>query len=408
MITDQWRKLGQAITKNADKLEQIYYHLEDELDLEQINPGWEFLVEHGLVVGNLHSGYSASSLLLQIGDTLALAKQQQIQAPDLSEWVENNKRLIKRYHTAKSESDEVGLLSARRDIHTNVLVMQNTLEAEVRQLEYFVDNKFGHVSSLKAKQQENEYCIERASRSVIKLTLINDAEINRLCGDDFELMKIFHRRLLPSVKENRDRLLATIPRLKSILWEYRRTNQHTKLVQVMHNYLQVGRSISDELLSAQALEASPFNSVDILPLESFVDMANSAINTDLIDIVKSMRDKKYDIPIDDSTENPDEGLVNREGSKIEELPEPLLRPYLNGFIKAVKQRPQSARKFWLLQSDQVVPVGIWIWWLHMVLQQSSDSRLSVRLQCEPSSSYSANSVIGDLIVSFQARKNEHI
>lgn len=401
MITDQWKKLGRAITKNADELEQIYYHLEDELDLEQINSGWEFLVEHGLVFGNIHSGYSASSLLLQIGDILALAKQQQIQAPDLSEWVENNKRLIKRYHIAKSESDEVGLLSAKREIHTNVLVMQNTLEAEVRQLEYFVDNKFGHVSSLKAKQQENEYCIERASRSVKKLTLINDAEINRLCGDDFELMKIFHRRLLPSVKENRDRLLATIPRLKSILWEYRRTNQRTKLVQVMHNYLQVGRSISDELLSSQSLEVSPFNSVVALPLESSVDMADSAINTDLIDIVKSMRDKKYDIPDEESTEPNDGGLVDREDSKIEELPEPLLRPYLNEFIKAVKQNPQSARKFWLSESDQVVPVGIWIWWLHMVLQQSNDSRLSVRPQFEPASSFSANSIIGDLIVGYR-------
>ena len=144
MITEQWKKLGQAITKNTDELEQIYYHVEDELDLQQINPGWEFLVEHGLVFGNPHSGYSASSLLLQLGDILALAKQQQVQAPDIREWQENIKRLIRRYHLAKNENDEVGLLSARREIHTNVLVMQNTLDAEVRQLEYFVDNKFGH------------------------------------------------------------------------------------------------------------------------------------------------------------------------------------------------------------------------------------------------------------------------
>lgn len=403
MITEQWKKLGQAITKNADELEQIYYHLEDELDLQQINSGWEFLVEHGLVFGNPHSGYSASSLLLQLGDILALAKQQQVQAPDISEWQENIKRLIKRYHLAKNESDEVSLLSARREINTNVLMMQNALDAEVRQLEYFVDNKFGHVSSLKAKQQENEYCIERAGRSVKKLTLINDAEIDRLCGDDFELMKLFHRKLLPSVKENRDRLLATIPRLKSILWEYRRTNQRTHLVQIMHNYLQMGRSISDEFLSTQTLGASPFNSVFELPIDSSVDMENSAINSDLIDIVKSMRDKKYDSPIGESFELPNGGLVDREDNKMQELPEPMLRPYLTEFIRAVKGSPQSARKFWLSQYEEVVPVGIWIWWLHMVLQQSRDSRLSVVPQFEPASDFSANSVVGDLIVSYQVR-----
>ena len=403
MITEQWKKLGQAITKNTDELEQIYYHVEDELDLQQINPGWEFLVEHGLVFGNPHSGYSASSLLLQLGDILALAKQQQVQAPDIREWQENIKRLIRRYHLAKNENDEVGLLSARREIHTNVLVMQNTLDAEVRQLEYFVDNKFGHVSSLKAKQQENEYCIERANRSAKKLTLINDAEINRLCGDDFELMKVFHRKLLPSVKENRERLLATIPRLKNILWEYRRTNQRTQLVQIMHNYLQMGRSISDELLSTQTLEISPFNSVFELPIESSVDMENSSINSDLIDIVKSMRQKKYDTPIEESIELPDGGLVDREGNKMQELPEPLLRPYLTEFILAVKGSPQSARKFWSSQYEDVVPVGIWIWWLHMVLQQSRDSRLSVVPQFELASDFSANSVVGDLIVNYQVR-----
>ncbi len=408
MIIDHWRKLGKALDKNADEIDQLYQSLENELELENTSSSWQFLVEHGLILGNLHTGYSPSTLLLQLGDILSLAKNRQTQAPDVSEWLENLRRLVKRYHLAKDENDETDQLNIKRDIYSNVLFMQTTLEGEISQLEYFIDNKFGHVNSLKAKQQENEYCIERASRSAEKLIIINETEISLLCGNDRELMQIFLRKLLPSVKDCRDRLLATLPRLKSILWEYKRIDQRTHLVQVMHNYLQNGGSLSDNTMPEKQMTYSPFNVVKSLSIDSFADVLNRGQRNELIDIVKSMRLNKYEEVFRDQEKPLANSKVETGKTKKVEMPEPLLKPFLLLFIKSLKDNKQSARKFWENQESDIVPTGIWVWWLHLQLQQTKNSSIVLSPCKEPFSHLSANRIVTDLVVDLVDRKNGHL
>lgn len=408
LIIDHWHKLGKALDKNADEIDQLYHSLETTLELEKISSSWQFLVEHGFILGNLHSGYSPSSLLLQLGDILSLAANRQTQAPDVSEWLENMRRLIKRYQLAKSENDETDQINIKREMYSNVLFMQTTLEGEVSQLEYYIDNKFGHVNSLKAKQQENEYCIERASRSAEKLTIINETEISLLCGNDGELLQIFLHKLLPTVKNCRDRLLATIPRLKKILWEYRRIDQRTHLVQVMHNYLQNGRSFSADTLSDKQMLISPFNKVKPLSISGFADVQDASQRSNLITIVKSMRPNKYAEHIADKEEPIENSLIQKADHQKIELPPPLLQPYLIQFIQAVKKEKQSARSFWQQQkSNHVVPTGIWLWWLHLQLQQAKNPKLFLSPCFAVTPEISANRVITDIIVDLVDRKNEH-
>lgn len=404
MIVDHWHKLGKALDNNADEIDQLYHSLENELELENITSGWQFLVEHGFVLGNLHAGYSPSSLLLQLGDILSLAKNRQTQAPDISEWLENIRRLIKRFHLAKSENDETDQITVKREIFSNVLLMQTMLESEVSQLEYFIDNKFGHVNSLKAKQQENQYCIERASRSADKLAHINESEISLLCGNDAELLQIFLHKLLPSVKNCRDRLLATIPRLKSILWEYRRINERTRLVQVMHNYLQNGRGFSIENLPDKQMGASPFNKVGLLPFVSFADTQSKKHRSDLIEIVKSMRLNKYAKNETDEDKPVENTRIEKSENKKADIPEPLLKPYLLLFIEAVKKEKQSAREFWQKQQTDIVPTGVWIWWLHLQVQQAKNAKLIIYPCSKATSELSANRIITDITVDLANRR----
>jgi hypothetical protein len=401
----RWQQLGKAFDKNADKIDQCYQSPETELDLEKISPSWQFLIEHGFVLGNLHTGYSASSLLLQLGDILSLANNQQTQAPDVSEWLENLRRLIKRYHLAKSENNEMDQVTIKREIYSNILFMQTTLDGEVSQLEYFIDNKFGHVNSIKAKQEENQYCIDRASRSADKLTIINESEISLLCGNDMELLHIFLRKLLPSVKQCRDRLLAAIPRLKNILWEYRRIDQQTHLVQVLHNYCQNGTGFSADTLSDRQMIDSPFNHVSALTIVSFADVLDRKQRHDLITIVKHMRLNSYTrTDEEDNLTEDKETHVSKDENQRADIPEPLLKPYLVLFIKALKENQQSARKFWVQQNVEIVPTGVWVWWLHLQLQLLKNTKLKISPCIEPTTTISANCMITDILVDLTGRE----
>ncbi len=396
MSAKRWQVLGRAFEKNAEALDCLYHSLDSELELDQVTASWQFLVEHGLVVGNAALGYTPSPSLLQLGDILSLVENRQTQVPDIAEWLKNLERLVQRYHIAKSEQNETDQMLAKREIHTNILYMQSHLDGEISQIEYYLDNKFGHVNSLKAKRQENEYCIQRASRYAEKLTIINVPEINRLCGNDAELMGFFYRKLFPAVRNCRERLLAAIPRLKHILWEYRRTNQRTRLVRAMNNYLQAGRGFSGEGLTEQHLKETPFNLIVAKPMVSYADVLIEKNRQDFINIVECMRSSKYESVLHEEVE--ENSLIERDEIKSTEIPAPVLEPFLIAFIKSLKEGEQSARKFWLAQNSEIVSPGIWVWWLHQELRKLNRTEMVITPVEEVMPAYSANHIVIDLLV----------
>ena len=402
MSTKRWQELGRAFEKNAEELDRLYHSLDSELELDQVSASWQFLVEHGLVVGNPSLGYTPSPSLLQLGDTLSLVENRQTQVPDIAEWLKNLEYLIQRYHIAKSEQDETDYILTKREIHTSILYMQSHLDGEISQIEYYLDNKFGHVNSLKAKQKENEYCIQRASRYSEKLTIITVPEINRLCGNDAELMGFFYRKLFPSVRNCRERLLAAIPRLKHILWEYRRTNQRTRLVRAMNNYLQAGRGFSGDGLTEQHLKETPFNVIAAEPMAGHADVLIEKDRQDLIKIVESMRSSKYETVLHEEAE--ESVLIERDEIREAEIPAPVLEPFLIAFIKSLKEGEQSARKFWSTQKSEIVSPGIWIWWLHQELRKLNRTEMVVTPIKEIVPVYSANHIVTDLLVRHDGEK----
>ncbi|MCO6414066.1 MAG: hypothetical protein J5I92_15110 [Thiogranum sp.] len=405
MIEAQWRKLGKALEQNAEALSQLYTVLDEEVLLEKTGTSWGYLVEHGLVHGNPTVGYSPSPLLLKLGDVLALVKNRQAQAPDIAEWMEDARRLVDRYHEAKTGNDEAGFDSVRRELYSTVLTLQSTLIEESNQLEYYLDNQFGHVNSLRAKRRENEYCTQRARRYVDKLTLLNAAELGHLCGNEPELARLFFRKLLPNVQACRSRMLAAIPRLEKMLWAYRRTDTRTRLVRAMSNYFQAGRRLETDALSDTELREGPFNVVASETLCTEADVWDADNRAALIAVVESLpppKDVGEELP-----EPPERGprTVDVAAAEQAALPVSELQPLLLKFTEQVKTGESSARAFWQAQGLAEVPSGVWLCWLHHELLKANAALRTVRLDivavADAAPGFVGNQTITDLNVSFR-------
>ena len=404
-LENRWKQLGRAIEQNSEVLDHLYHSIEESIFLENPPSRFSFLVEHGLVMGNSGQGYTPTLLLLQLGEVLAQARNRQVLAPDIDEWLHDLRRLVNRYHEASGDQSGV-----RREIYTSVLSLMYALRGEVETLEHFIDSKFGFAASIKAKQAENEHVLARTSRYINKLTAIGVQELSALAHEDHDLLVLFLRRLMPEVNQCRSRMMAALPRLEQMLWSYRKHNRITRMVRASAAHLsRVGvlgtRDVPDDVLAG-----SVFTLVATLPLSGAADIPGATTlqqEQSLIGIVKKMSARKAFEAIPE-TEVPS-GEINLEAPDVEEVPVPRLTAHVKALCKAALHGPVSVRAFWESDGDGCVPPGVWLWWAHQELMRLAPGNDQVQVILEEEivkgPAFSANESIEDVTVHLQRRSH---
>jgi hypothetical protein len=77
-------------------------------------------------------------------------------------------------------------------------------------------------------------------------------------------------------------------------------------------------------------------------------------------------------------------------------------PHLAPFIELILKGRQSAKDYWLKQGDALIPVGVWLLWMHAKLR--TNNKLTIELVATEPKGFEGNVVIEDFVTSL---RNEH-
>eukprot|EP00487_Bulimina_marginata_P003421 TRINITY_DN1825_c0_g1_i2.p1 TRINITY_DN1825_c0_g1~~TRINITY_DN1825_c0_g1_i2.p1 ORF type:complete len:131 (+),score=10.06 TRINITY_DN1825_c0_g1_i2:105-497(+) len=78
--------------------------------------------------------------------------------------------------------------------------------------------------------------INRLDRLTKKLLVLDLQTLNDLAGSNPELRKILSVKLFRSIDDCREAILASIPRLKHLLWEFEKQSKDSKRVWAFYNH----------------------------------------------------------------------------------------------------------------------------------------------------------------------------
>ena len=235
-LVDKFASLGKAISSNAELLSELVAQGGEELYFEKTSISFNTLTSIDVVLGNPADGYSASSLLIQLSHALSRSDVNKRLAPDVDEWLNLVEHRIAQYHSAISNSNEDNRVSRLHDIRELVFQMREGLLNEVRSMQIALNTKFGHCETIQDKYSENKYLIDYLSRLTDKLAVLDLKKLNSIVGQNPDLRRLLSRRLHETIKECRDDIISSIPRLQHLMWQFEKKNKQANQVWALYNY----------------------------------------------------------------------------------------------------------------------------------------------------------------------------
>lgn len=405
-LRDEIVSLGKGIASHADELADLFENFET-FDVDQSrSTHWAFLVNHGLIVGNADNGFTAHPALFDVIAKLSSGVNRATQAPDIEDWLANLRHLCEGYHDALSSGDDSAVHVRRRQIRYEVHHLIMMLGAEISDLEYFVDTQFGHVSTLKAKRQENQFLIERTDRLTKKLTSITRVELRNFAKGSPELVQLLTGHLLDGLGRRINAAKALNKRLQVMLWKYRRSDQTAKLVRSFEKHCSIHGGVSVDVLSDEELIDSIFNRVAPMPLTGAPNVGDLDVVERYIEIANSIprREERESRPSSESDEPT--SLVVESPDEVE-VPQATMEPEYRRFMRQALDHRVSARDYWDRQDRLSHRPSVWMAWLYRRIRDDQKRTRSVRIDMDlvtdPVVSMQGTEVVRDLRVSLKPR-----
>lgn len=366
---------------------------------------WQVLTNLRLLHGNEVDGYRLSNTLRNLFDTIANAERRRLKTQNIEEWLTEIRHLIGSYRTANSRGSLEDASHWFQMVRDMVYELVDNLTLDCALLDFKVESQYGYVSTLEEKARENRFFHDRTGRLLDALTALSERELKALSDLDLDLRKLFLEELLPALQRCLEVLGDLLPRMRSLLWRFRVTDDQTRLVRGFAEHYRKNGCLDVPALEESTLNQSPLNFVAPLVLKAHPDPVTATSRGELSDIAEKLRPPQSftDVIIE---EEDTAGLVIEfsETETIELAVDPLEPIAAEYLIKALQDETVglSASAFWEHTSTDDIPERIWLLWLFNQLNKSLLGDELMQLinwtPVELEEGLSGNKVISDLIV----------
>lgn len=347
-LAEKFSQLGKALTQNAEAVARLTeLNGEEENDLGELSRLFNTLTSYNIVHGNEVEGFSASSVLVELSYLLNKQEANRRLSPDVNEWLAQLQLKIAQLNQAKESKNTRTYGQHLTDIRGMVFLMRDGIGSEVRSIEIALHTKFGHVESIADKQAENKYLINRLDRLTKKLSVLDLQTLHDLAGSNPELRKILSIKLFRSIDDCREAILASIPRLKHLLWEFEKQSKDSKRVWAFYNHFRTHSQgfkyePSSEELTELVLPCHKEKNIN----ELAVDVGNQGHLTCHINLVGSLKPRpelSFEHSLDSKGPSTFEGEANAE-DRIEYSDR--METHLIEMLRLSKTKPVSCRDYW--------------------------------------------------------------
>jgi hypothetical protein len=402
VLAEKWRELGRAIEQSADNLEALCSgNMEDEMFFEHFSSKLDFLERYDFIVGNQASGYMPSPLLIDIASTLSLSAVRQHVAPDLEYWFNQIEKSVSLLNSSQEQGKLLKYQQELKNINILCWSMLSGLKEEIKDIDYLIQTKFGHVSSLKDKQIENESYIQRVVLYAKKVTHLNVSVFLKLSHNNSDLNRIFFVKFMPEIENCRERFKSALPQLERLLWSYRQHDFYTQRVWAISRHLSQGGHILQEMMNDNELFYSPFNFCESQAINAYPGINELENNTDLINIVKSLPTKMDSIFFENNdieqSELDNQDIIYDQEEEIF-IEDSILDEHLLVFIDLSLSSGISALNYWKKNGIKDIPNNIWLLWSHQELENYDDLLLTISPSLDDLKSYVGNILVEDYTV----------
>jgi len=376
-LDEKFNQLGQALSQCSDLLSTVVSLGGEESYFEKTPPKFSLLTNLDIVLGNVADGYSASSILMELSRSLVRQETAKRLAPSVDEWLDQLNLRINQLNSALAEQNNDGYMTRLGQIRELVLIMREGLTNEVRNIEFSLNTKFGHVESIKDKQLENKYLINRISRLTEKLMLLDYKQLRTLANNNSDLLSLLPTRLHESIEQCRLSLVNSLPRLKHLLWEFEKINKNTQVVWALHHHLR-NQSIAythvpshDELTTLKLCSQN-----EPVHISTHAHICDKRFTNDFIKIVHSMKPKPSGITLPEEVALIDT-LYIEEDIQEEATLDAFMEDKLLEFVTLSKFEKSSCLEFWKNNLSVQQYSGGFLQWAHNSLKGISDLNIEV-------------------------------
>jgi hypothetical protein len=395
-LDEKLTDFGKAITQCADLLSTLITLGGEEAYFEKTPPKFSTLANLDIVLGNVSDGYSASSLLMELSRSLVRQETTKRLAPDVDEWIEHIYLRIDQLNNALADNNNDSYALRLSQIRELVLVMREGLINEMRNIEFSINTKFGHVESIQDKQAENKYLISRVSRLTDKLMLLDFKKLRSMSGENSDLLTLLPNRLHDTIEQCRLSLINSLPRLKHLLWEFEKTNKNAQLVWALHHHLRnqsvaYSHTPSDsELETLELCSQQGISKIEVLP-----SICDDSYTDDIISIVHSMKPRNTEsVLLPEVVDEP--SYFNESVEDDSAALDDYMETKLLYMVSLAKDQKVSCLSFWKENlSEQSYPSGF-LQWAHKMLKNEPSIKLN--LIQEEQSALSGNEHIIDFTI----------
>ncbi|MGA4607208.1 hypothetical protein [Pseudoalteromonas maricaloris] len=401
-LAEKFSLLGKALTQNAEAVARLTeLNGEEESDLGELTRLFNTLTSYNIVHGNEVEGFSASSVLVELSYLLNKQEANRRLSPDVNEWLAQLQLKISQLNQAKESKNPRTYGQYLTDIRGMVFLMRDGINNEVRAIEIALHTKFGHVESIADKQAENKYLINRLERLTNKLLVLDLQTLNDLAGSNPELRKILSVKLFHSVDECREAILASIPRLKHLLWEFEKQSRDSKRIWAFYNHFRTHSqgfkyAPTEEELKELVLPCYAENHTKELAID-IENQSNISFHSELLNSLKPRHQQSFEETQESKTPSIFDGEANSE-DKIEYSDK--MESHLIEMLRLSKLERVSCREYWASNlSESGYPCGFMSYAYKELIQiKSLSSKRKLTVKTIQAFEQSATVSVTDLIL----------
>lgn len=392
------KQFSNALSYCAEDIEALTDHHNVSHFVEKSNKHWEYLQSHGFIYHAGESHYKGTPLLFELVATIGMRTSMRRVAPDINDWYNTLETDIELMIAARDNHDENSRRQHQQRIDYHVILMVNSLEKEVLDIEYSINSKLGKIESLKAKEKENTRLIRRAISFVDKLASLKIDRLQRFADMDYNLRNILMITMSPRIRDYSQRFKTALPTLKRMLWQTKRKTKETQKVWALYRHFSSGGQCLTDDLTEEEIQSSIFNITSELEINANTG-TDQLESTELIKIAEHLKK-----PIDRSDK---ENVVLEEKADyvdskddVIDLAQPVLYPVFIAFIKTLGQEPVSAMTFWRTQESKYSSRS-WLMWLS--LEVKKHKALSSNTHYVKTEALCGNKTVYDIEVAINGR-----
>lgn len=373
MKAQQWKRLGRALQRNAELLEQLSF-AHDGVARESLddNPSLGWLIQKGVIESEedvLFLGSALSDLHVQLSspgfDRAAL---------DFKEVLLSIERHAKQYlQSIGSDTPATGGAHLER-LNVNVRQIERNLRGEFSMTRSVIEG-IGYSSLPSVRQSEAQYAIGRLKRLNEKLAPFTRAQLSFVAQGNRELRRVFlnedERSLLSVVSRRRQDFIGLIDRLETLNLSIRRHSEFRDLLLTLDRYRKEGNvfdvepdEVLQEMAEAELLLGAPLvcGGLPALP-ESATDDARRTTERIMVGLpTPALASNQEQEAVQRKERNRAKRKVVPHAIEVQSAPVPFARPYLEAMLRELAQTgdPQSAAAHWLKHGDPDIEVRHWL------------------------------------------------